>query len=150
MKAAHARHEDVHLITHGVNSLLTLLVFTRERADLKNFFSHYCKCSWNSPNQAQTRLRVVLAAPSLCLDPFKHCGNTSRFFTRVRNAIAHGRVDFDSNDRNPDKVMITLSDRPHGDKDNPPPIDWKIRLKAAELLLIAENLAEAIKASGIP
>ena len=92
-------HEDVHLVTQIVNSLLGLVVFLKEKkfvaAIEKLPLSQLIDDGW--PQVAITKGRSDTLG-----DLVRH----------IRNAAAHGRLRFSSDQRDPEAVTIYVDDGP--------------------------------------
>jgi hypothetical protein len=137
---------DVHLVTQVVNSLLSLLVFPVEKE--KIFFHSFCGKSLPScidPSPADiarvcATITRIVPGVSLHVRMFGECPNVAKFFKRIRNAISHKNVDFDSDSLSLYDVWITLKDR----KDEKAPFDWEIAMTAADLRTIAVYLGHEI------
>ncbi len=84
------------------------------------------------------------ALPSLKISLFGDCPNVKRFLKRIRNAIAHRRLEFSSESHDLTEVELRLMDaKPHR------PVDWDISLNAQDLLNLAVYIANEIINQGI-
>ena len=135
MIAAHARGDDVHIVTELTTALLGVIVFPYAYLEEKQFidFKKY-------------RLNV-LAADGWPVWTF-HFGSSTHLhdhLRHLRNALSHRRIDFSSNDRVLKKVEIMFSDRPNSTKKEPkPPINWSATINGAALLDFTLRLAKLI------
>jgi hypothetical protein len=141
IKQAFACGEDVHLITQTVNSLLGLLVFPVERE--AQFFRPLQSVSLDPPEKIQALHKSLPGfppLPSLVLTRFEDCGNLGRFLKRLRNAIAHRRLDFSNDSRDLDEVLITMRDGlGQGGL-----AAWEIIISAADLEKLSRYIASSV------
>jgi hypothetical protein len=116
LERARERDEDVHVVTHVANSLLGLIVFTVEkhfvRFILKQSLEDLAKKSWPS-------WRFELGASDTLGDLVYH----------LRNALAHGRLVFSADSRNPADVRIQAEDA----RPNTKEIYWRASISATDL-----------------
>ena len=137
---AHENGEDVHVVMQVVNSLLGLLVFPIEKES--GFFSSFDSVTLGYPpdfGALRNRLGNFPPLPSLTILQFGNCGTLGQFFKRVRNAIAHRRLEFSSESHDLDKVAIHLSDAKPKQ-----PVDWEITLNAQDLLQLCLYIANEV------
>ncbi len=116
LEAAHERGESVHLVTQMVNSLLGLIVFPLE----KRFVRFLLK--------QQLDDLVARGWPSwaFSLDRSDTLGD---LVYHLRNAVAHGRITFSSDSRNPSEVALEVADaRPKTQE-----IYWRASIGATDL-----------------
>jgi hypothetical protein len=99
-----AESHDVHPVTQAVLSLLGVIVFPWE----------------TSAFDVVTRRKLpVLSAsgwPKWEMDGSRRVIELGELIHVLRNAIAHGRIEFDSDSRDPSAVTITFSNVPEGKK----------------------------------
>jgi hypothetical protein len=141
IKQAYVRGEYVHVVIQTVNSLLGLLMFPVEKET--KFFSIFESVSLDPPDYFLAVYRSLPEfppLPSLEISKFQNCGNLSKFFKRLRNAIAHRRLDFSNNSRDSEAEVITLRDRPHRNK----PIDWEIKMSAGDMERLSRYIAQRV------
>lgn len=142
IKQAFDRGEDVHVVTQTLNSLLGLLVFPVENEKDTKLFEYLKSKSLDPPDyflaiqQCSPDFPLV---PSLKIFQFEKCKNLGDFFTRLRNAIVHRRLDFSSDSHNLDVVFITMQDKTLGK-----PIDWEIRISAKDLEELSRYIANLV------
>lgn len=117
----------VHLVTHIVNSLLGLIVFTCE----KNFVRHTLneKISHLINNGWPAWKFTLGGSPGDTLGELAY---------HLRNGAAHGRVKYSSDDPNPSKVIITFEDADPKTKT----VYWRASIVAADLLEFCYRYAE--------
>lgn len=92
---------DVHPVTDLVNSLLGLIVFTKERTLMEQIGR---KRIVELQAEGWARWDIQLGQPEI-----KTLGELVR---RLRNAAAHGRIRFSSDDRDSREVVLELEDGP--------------------------------------
>lgn len=137
---------DVHLVTQVVNSLLSLLVFPIEKE--KIFFHSFSGTSLPSSIDLSpadiakvcATITTVVPGVSLKVRMFGGCPNVAKFFKRIRNAVSHKNIDFESDSLSLSDAWITLKDR----KNEKAPFDWEIAMTAADLRTIAVYLGHEI------
>jgi HEPN pEK499 p136 len=142
IKQAFAEGKDVHVVVQTVNSLLGLLMFPVEKET--QFFKPLESVSLAPPSYffaVHQSLPDFPLLPSLKIVQFENCTNLTRFFRRLRNAIAHRRIDFSSDSRDIAAVIITLRDKP---QDRNRPIDWEIELSAEDLEQLSRYIAHRV------
>ena len=123
--AAQQQHEDVHVVTQVVLSLLGLVVFPFERIRKE---SH------------QRWLLTDLEARGwprwTYLDGTEPSDDLSTLMTNLRHAIAHNNVSFSSDSRHLAEVTITFMNRPP--KHNGL-VTWKASIRADNLLVFCQQ-----------
>lgn len=131
-----------------MNSLLGLLVFP-----VKDEFHIPLKAVGltNPPDfeAVRQRLPAFPQLPSLTVALFENCSDLSRFFTRLRNAIAHKQLTFsgDPDSRCLTKVILTFRDREtwkRGSKRQRDAFDWEIAMNAEDLEKLIRYVGEDI------
>jgi len=91
-------HEDVHLVTQIVNSLLGLVVFLKE----KNFVTAIEKLPLRQlANDGWPQVAITKGQSDTLGDLVRH----------IRKAAAHGRLRFSSDLRDPNAVILYIEDR---------------------------------------
>lgn len=91
--------EDVHPITHTVNSLLGLIVFTKERTLTEQIGK---KGMAELHAEGWARWHIQLGQSDI-----QTLGDLVR---RLRNAAAHGRIRFSSDERDSREVVLEIED----------------------------------------
>lgn len=142
LQKAFDKNEDVHPVAQVVNSLLIMLVFTYEGQ--KGFMKSYRRRKLGYPADSGPALNAALGTTTIVVDLCDNCTNMKHFFRRLRNALAHRMVHFDSENSDLTKVTITFEDQ----KDENSPIDWRVRIRADDVLKIARDLGRAVIATG--
>ena len=140
IQSAHARGEDVHIVTQVVNSLLGLFVFPVEKED--QFFASFSSVKLSDPpNFAGVRRRIpdFPFLPSLQVSKFGNCPNLRRFIRRLRNAIAHRHFEIFGESHDLSAVAIRLYDQEFGAA-----IDWDIALSAEDLGELCHYIADQV------
>lgn len=125
IEAAAREQHKVHVVTQLTLSLLGLVVFPREKLLLANAekmtIERMVSEGWplwdiskdDRPDYRTTNLRVLL--------------------NRLRNAICHARVVFDSDSRSIDDVVITIEDGPRPKNWSSFKADWVATISATNL-----------------
>lgn len=142
---------DVHLVTQVVNSLLALLVFPIQSE--RHFFSLFRRISLPSSvilpqsmaQSIQTKINQTLNIPTLRIRKFGDCPNMARFFKRLRNALSHKNIEFDSESLDLSLVTVTLRDQVSSNS----PVDWEITMSAKDLREIGLYLGDEIVKRGL-
>jgi hypothetical protein len=161
IKQAYAQGKDVHVVMQTVNSLLGLLMFPVEKET--EFFGALESVSLEDPPNFQAvrqSLPEFPLLPSLKIFQFHNCGNLSKFFKRLRNAIAHRRLKFSNDSRDPAAETITMQDRlaarrkcvtRHNLKrfPNDKPIDWEISISGEDLERLSRYIAHRVIAENL-
>ena len=122
--------KDVHPVTQAI-SALGIIVFPWERSafDLikrKNLPVLVADNNWPQWHMSGTK-RIVK------VNDLVHV---------LRNCIAHGQIEFDSDSRDPAEVTITFSHPPKGKAK----ADWEGRIRADRLIYFCRCFAAAMKA----
>jgi hypothetical protein len=146
LEQAQSDGADVHIVTQVVNSLLALLVFPLAKEPI--FFDPYRAISLPSsvcpsgPDAAQicATINATVSVPSLQVRSFDRCPDLATFFKKIRNAISHKNVDFDSDSLSLAAVHVTLRDR----LNDAAPFDWEILMTAEDLRTIALYVGDEI------
>lgn len=124
VEQAYESGNDVHVVTQIVTSTLGLLVFPWEhQADMRirnTLLSTLVQSDW--PEWAESK-------PSKGLGEIVH---------KLRNAIAHGNVQFSSDDREADNVVVTFSSESG---------DWQAAMSAHDLRRFCLRFIELIKST---
>jgi HEPN pEK499 p136 len=139
VQGAHARGEDVHLVTQMLNSLLGLFLFPVEKE--RQFFGSFSSVKLSDPPDftAVHQLHEFPLLPSLQCSMFGNCKNLRRFIRRLRNAIAHRHFEIHGESHDLSAVMIRLYDH-----ENEAPVDWDITLSAEDLGQICSYIADQV------
>lgn len=145
-------------MTQVINSLLALLVFPVEKEE--QFFQKFsdelfpkasCPHCGSTPPDLEgacSQLRQRFAVSSLNVAKFGACANVSRFFKRLRNAIAHKNLSFsgpDPDSKSVKDVIVILKDTPRGAKD----FDWEISMTAEDLETLGRFVAREVISLGL-
>ena len=96
IEAAFERGEDVHVVTQVANSLLTLVVFPWER----HFVDQIAAVPSTLADQRWPAWKITRGSANTLGDLVR----------RIRNAAAHGHLQFSSDSRLLSEVTISLSD----------------------------------------
>ena len=118
-------HEDVHVVTQLVNSLLGLVVFPWERGFAEQLerlpVAQLIKEGWPAWDVSEG------------VEESRYLGKLLR---RVRNGIAHGHLTFSSNSLAPAEVTITVEDWTHRKNENEewiPVLRWRGEIRTDHL-----------------
>jgi hypothetical protein len=123
---------DVHPITQTVGALLGIIVFPWERSALS----------------AVKKKRLAVAAiegwPSWqmtgTLVDANKVKNVGQLIELVRNSVAHGKVTFNSDSKDPTEVTVTFENYPPGSKK----IDWRGAIRADHLASFCRKFSEYV------
>lgn len=126
--AAREQGQDVHEVTHLANSLLGLVVFPFER----HFVRFILKQKLSElPPKEWPQWRFDLQVSDSLGDLVYH----------LRNAVAHGRIEFSSDSRRASDVRIIVEDaRPGGG-----PVYWRASLAATDLKLFCTSYVKLLE-----
>ena len=84
---------------------------------------------------------------SLQVVQFGNCQDLSKFFTRMRNAIAHKHLKFSCDSRDLAAVIITMSDGKWDQKTKTRTFDWEITINGADLGILSRYVAHRVIAA---
>gem|GEM_PF-2501661 len=141
IKQAYLKGKDVHAVVQTVNSLLGLLMFPIEKEI--EFFRALEPVTLNPPDyflNVRQALPEFPLLPSLEILQLQKCTNLSRFFKRLRNAIAHRNLSFSNDSRDLATEIITLKDR----KNEYAPFDWEIRISAEDMERLSRYVSQRV------
>lgn len=116
MQAARAEGADVHEVTQLANSLLGLIVFVWEKTFVEDMKKLRMK---DLERKGWPSINVTKGASETLYDFVRH----------LRNAVAHGRLTFSSDSRDPREVFVQIDDC----KTNETIPYWSARIKASDL-----------------
>ena len=142
VRHARSRNEDVHVVTHLVNSMLGIVVVPHQ---------HYSKMAFWSVTLKELLIDEGWPEWDITLDVPKP-GKTNtlgHLEWHLRNAAAHGRVEFigEQDSRNLSEVGLIVHDAP-GECQGP---NWQAEIGGPELyrfcLLLAERIEVSIKSA---
>lgn len=140
LQEAHRGGADVHMVTQLVNSLLALLVFPVEKE--KAFFELFAAVPLDNPPDFRA-VRKLLPGfpllPSLRVFRFERSADVKKLFRRLRNSIAHRRLEFSSDSRDLEDVYIEFTDLLPASAP-----DWHIALTASDVLALCLYIADEI------
>lgn len=128
VKKAYDDGEGVHVVTQLAISLLGLVVFLREK---KFDESVRGKGLDFLESQGWPKWQVSLGA----------CNNLGDLVYHLRNAVAHGHIDFDSDSRNIKDVAIEVADY----KPNSAVPYWRARIGASDLRAFCFRFLELLE-----
>ena len=143
MKAALEADEDIHLVTHLVNSLLGAVVLPKEQYFEESFLTVsleelYCQ-HWPKWDISLDEPKGKDQKTEMLKELIRH----------LRNAAAHGRFTYigiygDSDARNLEEILIRVEDRYPKSKN----FNWRCEIRADELyrfcILFTEYIEESI------
>ena len=131
----------VHVVVQLTLSLLGIVIFPYEKADgLETVFATTLAeiegkgwLGWSikldSPPQNRTLTETL-----------------GRLFEHIRNAAAHGGLNFDSDSRSLSDVTITAEDKPSTAKGQPPrPVNWRAEIEGLQLRKFCLSFLEAVE-----
>jgi len=129
IESASRRGEDVHVVTQLANSLLGLIVFPWEKEFVKYIrelkLDELEKDGW-------PRIEVTIG----------HCQTLHDLVRHLRNAVAHGHLEFSSDSRDASTVTITAEDYR---KKNGSPANWRARIGAKSLGEFCERFMDLLE-----
>ena len=144
IRHARSRNEDVHVVTHLVNSMLGIVVVP---------YQHYCKKAFWSDSlkkliidEGWPKWDIKLDMPTGEKPKTKTLGH---LVWHLRNAAAHGRFEFvgEQDSRNLSEVRLIVHDAP-GKGQEP---NWKAEIGGPDLyrfcLLLAEHIEVSVKSA---
>src|SRR5882757_7386725 len=120
---------DVHVVTHLVNSLVGLVVFPWERT-LPESYRHLLLVDLEEKGWPAWDHGTSARPPKTLWQLIMH----------LRHAVAHGRVEFSSNSRNLDEVMLSFWNLPPGDAPR-----WDDRIRGDDLLEFCRRLSQLLE-----
>ena len=144
VRHARSHNEDVHLVTHLVNSMLGIVVVPHQHYSKKAFWSVTLKELIT--DEGWPKWDITLDVPKLGKPKTKTLGH---LVWHLRNAAAHGRFEFigEQNSRNLSEVGLIVHDAP-GEGQEP---NWQAEIGGPELyrfcLLLAERIEVSIKSA---
>jgi hypothetical protein len=125
-----AKGDDVHPVTQAVLALLGIVVFPWETSAF---------------DMVKKRKLPVLSAdgwPKWTMSGSRRVLELGELIHVLRNAIAHGRIEFDSDSRDPASVTVSFANLPDG-HDEP---DWVGRISGDQLIEFCRCFSSAIRA----
>jgi hypothetical protein len=143
LKQAFDRGEDVHVVVQSLNSLLGLLVFPVQKERDTQLFRQLRSVRLFPPDyflSVREAFHDFPLLPSLTIAQFGNCNNLGRFFTRIRNAIAHRHLEFSTDSRILSDEIITMRDKPS----EKAPVDWEIRMNGEDLEALGRYIANLL------
>ena len=123
--ASASGNRDAHQVTQLMLSLLGLIVFPWARDLPQSFESLPVECVSGGMNWQMKKGKR---------------GTLKEFGRRLRNAVAHRRVEFSSDSGDFDQVHITFEDKP-----NNQPIDWIATINAGDLRIFCLDLIQLLE-----
>ena len=139
---------DVHLVTHVLNSTLCLLVHLVEQHKKdKKALSSYQKMALIAPD-VEAQIRIALDVPRMKVVRSDDCPDAYEFLNRMRNGIAHRRLNFDNESRQLNEVPIKMNDIKKVKKK--PDSVFEITIWADELYNLCKRLGAHIQALDLP
>jgi hypothetical protein len=121
---------DVHPVTQAVSALLGVVVFPWETSAF---------------DVVKKRKLPVLSAtgwPKWAMSGPRRVIELGDLIHVLRNAIAHGRIEFDSDSRNPNEVTITFENIPEGSTEP----DWMGKISGDQLIDFCRCFTSEIRA----
>lgn len=132
IESTYENRADGHVVTQLVNSLLGIVVYPWEHQGLGHL-------------KSQGMSEIGLEGwPDQIMELGKAETNTvGQFIKHMRNAVAHGRVTFSSDDRELTHVTLTFEDC----KNKSAPPYWRARINAKHLRQFCDRLMDMIENS---
>ena len=132
IESSYESNDEGHVVTQLANSLLGIVVYPWEHEGLGHL---------KSRKMSDIGLE---GWPDQIMELGREKANTVEdFIHHLRNAVAHGRVKFSSDDRELAKVILTFEDCKN--KDAPP--FWRARINAQQLRQFCDWLMKKIEDS---
>ena len=132
IESTYTSRTEGHVVTQLANSLLGIVVYPWEHQGLDHL---------KSREMSEIGLE---GWPDQIMELGKDKTNTvGEFVKHMRNAVAHGRITFSSDDRELTEVTITFEDRK---KKSAPPY-WRARINAKQLRQFCNRLMDMIEDS---
>jgi hypothetical protein len=125
---ARAANKDVHEVTQIINSLLGLVVIPWEQLKTTMAPETRDKELAVLVDQGWPKWKVTFSK--------KSCDTLAELARHLRNAVSHGRVEYDSDSRVPADVTVALEDR---DFRSPHSLNWKANIAADQLRIFCEQ-----------
>lgn len=128
--ACATQEEDVHPVTQAVLALLGIVVFPWETSAF---------------NIVKKRKLPVLSEegwPNWTMIGTRRVIELGQLIHVLRNAIAHGRIEFDSDSRNPPEVRISFVNVPEGHTE----ADWTGTIAGDHLIEFCRRFSSEIRA----
>ena len=137
MRHAFDRAEDVHVVTHLVNSLLGIIVVPKERYCEETFWSINLE---ELARQGWPKWDITIDRPTKGGSRTETLGHLIR---HLRNAAAHGRFRFGGkpDSRNLAEVRLIVEDAPSSGVGN---ADWRAEIGGDDLFLFCLMLTDYI------
>lgn len=137
-KAQPGHSKDVHVVTQLIVSLLGLVVFPKEnhlpvKVDIEDHIKDLLLADLIKNGWPEWDITYEAT-------PTKTLGH---LWGHIRNAVAHGRLSFDSDSPNPSKVIIELKDVDFQKKDHP--VTWQATIRADRLRMFCEKFIELLR-----
>jgi hypothetical protein len=128
--ASGAAGQDVHPVTQAVSSLLGIIVFPWELSA----FDQMKRQKLLILAQSKGWPRWTMTGPRRVLD-------VGQLLYLLRNCVAHGRIEFDSDSRDPAEVNINFVHVPKGEAEP----DWQGRIQADKLVAFCRCFSLGMK-----
>ena len=138
--AARDRGQDVHVVTHLVNSLLGIVIVPKEQYSKHDFWSVSLD---ELVRQGWPKWDITLDDSNGKTKKLKH------LVRHLRNAAAHGHFEFtgEPESRNLSEVALIVEDKPPRAQE----MNWRAEIGGPELyefcVLLADRIEESIKSS---
>jgi hypothetical protein len=123
---------DVHVVTQLTASLLGIVVFPWET--YFRYVAGQLELEALGQDEEWPRWNITLGADQ--------CVTLKDLARRLRNAVAHGRIDFSSDSRNPKEVFIEFEDADPGENQLP---HWRADIGALDLLSFCVKFTQLIE-----
>jgi hypothetical protein len=117
--ASAADGHDVHPVTQAVSSLLGIIVFPWEHSAFDRM-----------KRQKLPVLARQRGWPRWSMSGTRRVLEVGELVHVLRNSVAHGRIEFDSDSRDPSQVQISFTNVPEGSK----VADWQGHIQADQLV----------------
>ena len=121
--------EDVHPVTQGISALLGIVVFPWETS------------AFDIVKKSKLPILYSTGWPKWQMTGSRRVIELGKLIEVLRNAIAHGNIEFDSDSRVPADVSITFKNFPEG-KDKEP--DWIGTIRGDQLIEFCAKFSETM------
>jgi hypothetical protein len=124
-----AGHDDVHPVTQAVSALLGIVVFPWETSA----FDHMKK--------EKLPILTTRGWPKWAMTGTRRVVDLKDLIYVLRNSIAHGSIEFDSDSSDPSRVAISFANIPEGARD----ADWVGTIRGDQLIEFCRHFSAAIE-----
>lgn len=121
--------EDVHPVTQAVTALLGIVMFPWELS------------AFDMIKKKKLPQLIADGWPEWKMEGRRRVIEVKDLIHVLRNSIAHGKIEFDSDSRKPEEVQILFTNTPENAKEP----DWKGSIKGDQLIEFCKMFSTSIK-----